>query len=103
MDIDDLCRMYITAIENANISGSYNAVAPLPVTNKNLMIKTANAIRGKFYIPVHVPQFLLQLILGQRSIEILKSATVNNEKIKDAGFTFLYPTIDAALTELTKK
>ena len=101
--IDDLCRMYITAIENANISGSYNAVAPLPVTNKNLMIKTANAIRGKFYIPVHVPQFLLQLILGQRSIEILKSATVSYEKIKDAGFTFLYPTIDAALTELTKK
>ncbi len=57
-------------------------------------------IRGQFYIPIHVPQFLLKLILGERSIEILKSATVSCQKIKEAGFTFLYPTIDAALKEL---
>ena len=101
--IDDLCRMYIYAIENENLSGSYNAVAPLPVNNKTLILKLAKKMREQFYIPIHVPQFLLKLILGQRSIEILKSATVSCEKIKATGFTFLYPSIDAALKELSKK
>ena len=99
--IDDLCRLFIYAIENENLSGSYNAVAPQPVNNKTLMLKLAKLMRGQFYIPVHVPQFLLKLILGERSTEILKSATVSCEKIKAAGFTFLYPSIDAALNELT--
>jgi TIGR01777 family protein len=101
--MDDLCRMYIYAIENESISGSYNAIAPLPVSDKKLMLNLAKLMRGQFYIPLHVPQFLLKLILGERSIEILKSATVSDEKIKATGFTFLYPTIDAALKELTHK
>ena len=99
--IDDLCRMFIYAIENEQSSGSYNAVAPLPVNNKKLILKLAKMMREQFYIPVHVPQFLLKLILGERSTEILKSATVSCEKIKAAGFTFLYPSIDAALKKLT--
>lgn len=99
--MDDLCRMYIYAIENGQLSGSYNAVAPLPVSNKTLLLNLAKKMRGQFYIPIHVPQFLLKLIMGERSIEILKSATVSCEKIKAAGFTFLYPSIDAALKELT--
>lgn len=101
--IDDLCRIFIYAIENENLSGSYNAVAPVPVNNKKLILNLARLMRGQFYIPLHVPQFLLKLFLGERSIEILKSATVSNEKIKATGFTFLYPAIDAALKELTNK
>lgn len=101
--IDDLCRMYIYAIENENLSENYNAVAPSPVNNKTLILKLAKKMRGQFYIPIHIPQFLLKLILGQRSIEILKSATVSCEKVKATGFTFLYPSIDAALKELSKK
>jgi uncharacterized protein (TIGR01777 family) len=99
--MDDLCRMYIYAIENEKLSGSYNAVAPFPVDNKNLILKMANLIRGQFYIPAHLPKFLLKIILGEKSVEILKSTTVSCEKIKAAGFTFLYPSIDAALKELT--
>ena len=95
--IDDVCRMYIEAIENNNISGSYNAVAPLPVTNKKLVIEMAERLRNKFYIPIHVPSFFLKLFMGKRTAEILKSATVSNKKIKSAGFTFLYPTIESAI------
>lgn len=101
--IDDLCRIFIHALEKENISGVYNAVAPLPVNNKKLILAAAKKIRGQFHIPIHVPQFILKLILGERSIEILKSATVSDEKIKAAGFTFLYPSIDAALNNLTGK
>jgi hypothetical protein len=100
--IDDICRMFIYAIEN-NISGSFNAAAPQPVTNKTLTLKLADLMRKKFYIPVYVPQFILKFVLGQRSIEILKSTTVSDEKIRSAGFTFLYPSIDAALKDLITK
>lgn len=100
--IEDICRMYLFAVEN-NISGSYNAVAPMPVTNKELTLQIAKKLRGSFYIPIHVPVFVLKLMLGEMSIEILKSATVSAEKIRAAGFRFLYPSIDAALIDLTKK
>lgn len=99
--IDDMCRMYIEAMENKELSGSYNAVAPMPVTNKKLILQIAEIIKNKFYIPIHVPGFLLKIMMGQRGIEILKSTTVSDKKIKATGFTFLYPTIDAALIELT--
>ena len=98
--IDDLCRMYCEAIENTFLNGSYNAVAPEPVSQKSLILKLGQKMRRKFFIPLYVPAFMLKLIFGKRSIEILKSATVSNKKIKAAGFTFLYPSIDSALDEL---
>lgn len=101
--IDDVCRIFIAAIENHAMSGSYNAVAPNPVTNKILMQEIGKSIKGKAYMPVHVPRFMLKIMMGQRSIEILKSATVSSTKIKATGFNFLYPTLTAALNELEKK
>ena len=100
--IDDLCRMFHHAMVT-NIHGSYNAAAPMPATNKKLILTLAKAIRGKFFIPLHAPVFLLKLILGARSIEVLKSTTVSDEKIKATGFTFLYPSIESAIGELTGK
>ena len=98
--IDDLCRLFIEGIENEQLAGTYNAVAPLPVSNKELTIELAHQIKGKFYIPLHVPKFILKIMMGEISIEILKSTTVNCEKIKKTGFTFLYPSIKAALHQL---
>ncbi|MEO6231799.1 MAG: TIGR01777 family oxidoreductase [Ferruginibacter sp.] len=101
--IDDLCRIFIEAITNENLHGVYNAVAPNPVSNKKLTLQLATSLRGKFYIPLHVPEFVLKIMLGKRSVEVLKSTTVSCEKIKNTGFTFLYPSIEAALLQLAKK
>jgi len=101
--IDDLCRMFIYAMENESISGSYNAVAGTPVSNKDLTLTLAKAIKGKFFIPFYVPAFLLKLVLGGSSIEVLKSTTVSNAKIKAAGFTFLYPSVESAIGEIFRK
>ena len=101
--IDDLCSMYIVAIENEQLSGVYNAVAPQPVTNKTLTIELAKTMKGKLYIPLHVPSFILKLMLGDRSMEVLKSTTVSCAKIQQTGFTFLYPTIENALKQLCGK
>ena len=98
--IDELCRQFLFAIENEDIKGAYNAVAPNPVTNKNLMLKLARKIAGKFYFPFYIPSFLLKLMMGDRSIEILKSTTVSCKKITDAGFNFLYNEVDEALEDL---
>ncbi|MEO7049414.1 MAG: TIGR01777 family oxidoreductase [Ferruginibacter sp.] len=103
IDIEDLCRLYLAAIENEKMTGSYNAVAPMPVTNSKLTLKLAEMLKGKLYIPVHVPAFILKIMMGDRSAEVLKSTTVSDAKVKATGFTFLYPSIEAALNNLLEK
>ena len=98
--IDDLCRMYCEAIENNYLNGSYNAVAPEQVSQKKMILTLGQKLRNKFFIPIYVPAFSLKLIFGKRSVEILKSATVSSKKIKATGFTFLYPSVEAAVDEL---
>lgn len=97
--IDDLVRMYIMAIENEKLSGVYNAVAPVPVSSKEFALTLART-RNKFFIPVRVPAFVLKIVLGEMSIEVLKSAIVSCDKIQSAGYSFQYPTIITALKKL---
>lgn len=101
--IEDLCNLFIAGIENENLSGSYNAVSPNPVSNKALTLSLAKAMKGKFYLPVNVPGFVLKIMMGQRSIEVLKSTTVSCKKILDTGFEFKFKTIEAALQDLAIK
>ena len=101
--IEDLCRIFIHAIENENLNGNYNAVAPEPVSNKKLTITLAKIMKGIFFIPSYVPKFVLKIMMGERSIEVLKSTNVSCEKIRNTGFTFLYPSIEVALRQLLKK
>ena len=101
--IEDVCRMFLFAIENENIQGVYNAVAPTPVRNKDLTLLLAEKIKGRFFVHMHVPVFVLKAVLGQMSVEVIKSTTVSCEKLLSAGFTFLYPTIDTALNKLVKQ
>lgn len=98
----DLCRMYLYALESNFIKGSYNATAPNPVSNKTFMLQLARSMRGTKFIPVHIPAFALKLALGEASEEVLKSCTVSSKKISSSGFTFLYPSVEAAFTNLCK-
>lgn len=97
--IQDLCRLFLFAIEQEHMQGVFNAVAPQPVTNKALTLTLAKKMR-RFYIPFHVPAFLLKLALGGRSTEILKSAMVSSKKTEAAGFGFVFPAISDALDDL---
>lgn len=94
--IDDLISIFIAAIENGSIEGVYNAVAPKPVTNKELTIELARS-KMKFFIPIYIPSFILKFSFGEMSTEILKSATVSSTKILQAGFHFRFPDIRTAL------
>lgn len=101
--IDDLCRLIVFAIENEKLEGVYNAVAPKPISNKELIVKTAQKARGKSFMTMHVPAWVLKTILGEMSIEILKSTTVSAKKIQQTGFQFVFPQFDAALNALLSK
>ncbi|MEY3508069.1 MAG: hypothetical protein RIR44_1301 [Bacteroidota bacterium] len=100
IDVRDLAKMFVYALENENISGSYNAVAPAPVSNKTLTQTLAKVLYGSFYITTYVPSFVLKIMLGEMSIEVLKSTTVSAQKIQDAGFVFDYPEISKSLSTL---
>lgn len=98
--VQDLCNMFLYAIENQSMQGTFNAVAPHPVSNKELTLTLAKQKNGLFYIPFYVPAFLLKMILGEMSIEVLKSATVSSRKIEEQGFRFEYTTVQQALRDL---
>lgn len=92
--IDDLVNLYISAIEKEEMTGVYNAATPKPVSNKELILQVARSRNGGRFIAVRVPAFVLKLVLGEMSIEVLKSTTLSCEKIKRAGFVFKYPTLE---------
>jgi uncharacterized protein (TIGR01777 family) len=98
--IQDICRLYLYALENEQVKGACNAAAHQTLTNRAFILELAKKMRGTFFLPVYVPSFALKIALGEMSIEVLKSATVNNEKVRHAGFKFLYPTLEAALNQL---
>ena len=95
----DLNRLMLFALETEQVAGVYNAVAPDPVNNAIL----TKAIASRFHtwaIPFHVPSFILKVMLGEMSVEVLKSAKVSASKIIAAGFKFDYASMDEALDDL---
>ena len=98
--IDDLCRAFIHAIETPEMQGVYNLVAPEVTTNKELALGIAKSMNGQFFVPLKVPSLILKLVLGEMSIEVLKSATVDSTKLQQTGFNFIYPKVGSALKHL---
>ncbi len=97
--IDDLCRMYLAAIENENYKGAFNAVGPRPVTNEELTKAAAKVLKKPLFLP-NVPSFALKLALGEMANIVLGGNKVSSQKIEAMGFEFNYSTIDAALNDL---
>lgn len=101
--INDLCNIFVNTIENEIYEGVYNAVAPHPVSNRHLVALLAQSLGKKFTLPLPLPTFLLKIILGEGSIEILKSTTVSCQKLLNAGFIFRFNNIQEALNDLAPK
>ncbi|HYO22253.1 MAG TPA: TIGR01777 family oxidoreductase [Flavisolibacter sp.] len=100
--IDDLVQLLITAMQQEGLQGIYNAVAPAPVSNKELILAMAKQ-RAGFYISMPVPSFALKIALGEMSVEVLKSATVSSKKVESTGYRFRYPQIEDAVRDLEQK
>lgn len=96
--INDLAGIYFFVLQN-ELSGVYNAVAPNPVTNKELMTKIAEQLDKSIWLP-NVPEIVLKLALGEMSSVVLSSQLVSSEKIQKAGYEFHYQNLRKALEDL---
>lgn len=90
--IDDLCNIYLRAIEDESFSGAYNAVAPQQITNREMM-KTLAKIHHKPFMLPSVPAFLLKLMLGEMAVIILKGSRVVPKRLIEEGFLFQHTDI----------
>ncbi len=97
--IDDLCRQYIYAIEKDWMAGTFNAVAPNPVSNRTFIRDIAGAME-RSVIMLPVPAFALRLVLGEMSHTILDSARVSSQKIEKAGYRFEFPELKGAVSNV---
>ena len=97
--IEDLVNMYIFAVENSDLNGSFNAVADEVPTNSNFM-KTLAKVSNKFFLPINVPAFVLKSIFGEMSEIILEGTRASNKKIKSKGFDFKYADLKKAFESL---
>ncbi len=97
--IDDLCEMFLFGINNEEISGTYNAVSPNPVTNI-FMVNVLRHINRSFQILLPVPVFMLRIILGEMADVILDSTKVIPANLLASGFKYHYPTIEQALQDI---
>ena len=97
--IDDICEMYIKAIEDEGLEGIYNAVAPEHQTSYTLSKALAKSLK-RIFLPIGVPAFLLRLVFGEMAIILLKGSRVSSEKIKKAGFQFRFHTLKSAFDDL---
>lgn len=95
----DLNGIILFAINNNTVNGVFNAVSPEPISNKALTLAIASKYHS-WHLKIHVPVWALKILLGEMSIEVLKSAKVSSKKIQDQGFEFKYPNISSALNQL---
>ena len=96
--INDLVQMYYFALEN-QLEGVYNAVAPNPISNKELTVAIAKVLKKSLFLP-NIPQFIMKLVLGEMSYLLFSSKNLSSEKIQNSGFKFEFPKIKEALNDL---
>lgn len=97
--IEDLCRMFLFAIQDQDLQGFFNAVAPNPVRNKTL-IQTAARIFVRRAILLPAPKLALYTVLGELADAILTGVRASSAKIQKEGFDFKFPKLEEALLEL---
>lgn len=95
--LHDQIRAIAFLLEN-NLSGPVNLTSPNPVTNSEFTAALARALHRPALFPV--PAIALKIVLGGFSSEVLGSKKVMPNVLAEAGFTFDYPHISAALDKL---
>jgi hypothetical protein len=99
--LDDLIDLIKYCIEYPRIEGTFNAVAPNPVTNKEFTKTMAHIMDKPSFLP-NVPGFVLKMMFGEKASIILGGNKVSSKKIIDAGFKFKFDKVDDALYNIIK-
>ncbi len=96
--IKDIAGIYLHVL-TSNLEGTFNAVAPEPVTNSEMTKVLAKHLNKPLFLP-NIPEFALKLILGEMATLLTSSQKVSSQKIEKTGFTFDYPTLNKAIQDI---
>lgn len=99
--VDDLCAIYLSAIENTEMNGAYNAAIKDGTTNTIFSNELAKRFRYTIWLP-NIPEFLLYLLLGEMAQIILTGQRVSSDKIEKTGFVFKFTRLGYALRDCLK-
>ncbi|CAL2083031.1 TIGR01777 family oxidoreductase [Tenacibaculum sp. 190524A05c] len=98
--IEDLCNLYIKAIEDENFKGIYNGVAPDHQTNSSFT-KTLGQVLKKLVTPINVPGFVLKTVLGELAVIVLAGSRVSYKKVEQ-HYNFEFEDLKKALQHIYK-
>ena len=97
----DLMHIILAAIERPDLSGIFNATAPNPITNAELMRELRRVMHRPWSPPVPAPMIRLGAwLMGTEGNLALQSFRVRPKRLLDAGFAFQYPHLHDALRDL---
>ena len=99
----DLVQMFVAAVENEKLSGTFNAVAPNAVTNAEFMRELRGALHRPWSPPA--PEFAVKLgarLMGSEPSLALVSQRCEPKRFREAGFEFQYSNLSSALENLCR-
>ncbi|MEM9274863.1 MAG: TIGR01777 family oxidoreductase [Cyanobacteria bacterium P01_F01_bin.143] len=95
---DDLINLIVESLTNEQMSGVYNATSPNPTKMSQFCQNLGEAMNRPSWLPV--PEFALELLLGEGAILVLEGQQVLPKKTQALGFKFQYPELKSALREI---
>lgn len=97
--IEDVVGCYIHALEDTTMQGTYNMVAPTPISNQEMTETLAEILDRPLWLP-HIPKWTVRLAMGERSMLALNSERVSADKLLSTGFKFKFSTLADALENI---
>jgi uncharacterized protein (TIGR01777 family) len=95
---DDLVSLIIKALTDSQMQGTYNATAPNPVRMEKFCSELGAVMNRPSWLPV--PDFALELLLGDGAQVVLQGQQVLPKRTLDTGFTYQYTTVREAIKDV---
>jgi uncharacterized protein len=97
--LEDEIGILLWALDNEQVSGTINATAPNPVTNREFSKALGRAVNRPAVVPV--PGLVLDLKFGKEFGQVLRGGQrVIPKRTQELGYKFNYPELDEALKDL---
>lgn len=100
IDIEDLADIYYYILNN-ELEGVYNAVAPYPVSQNDLVKCVAKVLNKPYFMP-NIPEFVMELLMGEMHMLLYTSQNVSAKKIIGQGYQFKFLSLEKALAHELK-
>lgn len=99
--LDDLIKIIHFVLENVEINGAINAVAPDAVTNEEFTRTLGKVLGRPTFLPI--PEFAIKLLFGEMGETLLLEGTrVYPQKLLDAKFDFDFTNLETAMRHVLK-